>query len=376
MHELTGFQFFQINNGDSKLGSAMTGGGIAGFGRDDDRFGALAAETIPQDGKFIERLGLDVAGLAAEEQRDDPAGGHDVDLVQNAAVSQHIIPPNHGTADHIMENRGIHAGLVGIQLEHAAHIAQPCPGMHIPETERYLLVGNDRQILNETDPFHLLQGIFVGRVAGAALSLHGVAARNVQRWDLAVLRRRDPLNIGDDRGPLASKPEKTGEKRIKIREILRQDMIIHPPGEQRSAGHQEKVLDGIGQITVQIIRKIRARDVVKAVFLAGVGEGGHILPGGEHTCRKQRGITAAGDIYGAVRVFFFDGEQLAQDAVRLKQTGSHKDQFGFPAAFPIKSRQLLLPRVIPEHLTGTEIDNAPRVKHIRCQNVFNGAFVV
>ncbi len=153
-------------------------------------------------------------------------------------------------------------------------------------------------------------------------------------------------------------------------------MIIHPPGEQCSAGHQEKVLDGIGQITVQIIRKIRARDVVKAVFPAGVGEGGHTLPGGEHTCRKQSGITAAGDIYGAVRVFFFDGEQLAQDAVRLKQTGSHEDQFGFPAAFPIKSRQLLLPRVIPENLTGTEIDNAPRVKHIRCQNVFNGAFIV
>ena len=144
MHKLAGFQFFQINNGDPKLGGAMTGGGIAGFGRDDDRFGALAAETVPQDGKFVEGLGLDVAGLAAEEQWDDPAGGHDVDLVQDAAVPQHVIPPNHGAADHIMEDRGIHAGLVGIQLEHAAHIAQPCPGMHIPETERYLLVGNDR----------------------------------------------------------------------------------------------------------------------------------------------------------------------------------------------------------------------------------------
>ena len=63
MHKLAGFQFFQINNGDPKLGGAMTGGGIAGFGRDDDRFGALAAETVPQDGKFVEGLGLDVAAL-------------------------------------------------------------------------------------------------------------------------------------------------------------------------------------------------------------------------------------------------------------------------------------------------------------------------
>lgn len=47
LHKLAGFQFFQINNGDPKLGGAMTGGGIAGFGRDDDRFGALAAETGP-----------------------------------------------------------------------------------------------------------------------------------------------------------------------------------------------------------------------------------------------------------------------------------------------------------------------------------------
>ena len=166
----------------------MAGSGVAGLRGDDGSLGALSAEAIPQDGQLVQRLRLDVAGLTAQEQRDHATGGHHVDLVGDAAVPQHLVPAHHGAADHIVEDPGIHAGLVGVQLQHAAHIPQPRSGMQIPEAEGYLLIGDDVQLPDKVDARQLPQGGLVDGVPRSALALHGVPALHGQGWGLPVLR--------------------------------------------------------------------------------------------------------------------------------------------------------------------------------------------
>ena len=119
-----------------------------------------------------------------------------------------------------MENGGIHAGLVGIQLQRAAHVPQPRPGVQIPESEGYLLAGDDLQILNKVDTGQFPQRVLVGGVAGAALTLHSVATLYGQGRGLTVFRGGDPLDIGDDIGPVPAELEEAVEKRVEVREVL------------------------------------------------------------------------------------------------------------------------------------------------------------
>ena len=151
------------------------------------------------------------------------------------------------------------------------------------------------------------------------LALHGVAALNAEGRDLPVLGGRHPLNIRDDVRPFPPKAQKAVEKQVKIRKIAGQYVVVHPPGEQRSARHEEKVLDGIKKVTVQIVCEGRAGNVVKAVFLSGIGKGWHALLRSKHSRREQGGVAAAGHIDGAVRVFFADGDELAQNTVSFEQ---------------------------------------------------------
>ena len=153
-------------------------------------------------------------------------------------------------------------------------------------------------------------------------------------------------------------------------------MVIHPSGEQRSARHEEKVLDGIQKVAAQIICEGCAGNVVKTVLFSGIGKGGHALLRGKHPRCKERGVAAAGHVNGAVRVFFTDGDKLAQDAVGLEQTCLQKNKLRLPAAPPEKGGHLLLPRAVPHDLAGTEVDDALRAEHIRRQNVLNGALVI
>ena len=170
--------------------------------------------------------------------------------------------------------------------------------------------------------------------------------------------------------------EEAVEKRVEVRKILGQDLIVHPSGQQRAAGHEEEVLNGIGQAAGQLIRESRAGNVIKAVFLPGIGEGRYALLGGEHPCREQGCVAAAGDVDGAVRVLLSDGEQLPQDAVCLEETGLHKNQLRLPAPPPEKGGQSLLPGAVLGDLTGAEVDDAPGAEHIRCQNIFDGTLVI
>ena len=135
-------------------------------------------------------------------------------------MAQYLIPPHHGAADNVMENGGIHAGLVGIQFQRAAHVPQPRPGVQIPEPEGHLLAWDDLQILNKADTGQLPQRVLVGGVAGAALALHGVAALHGQGRGLTVFRGGDPLDIGDDIGPVPAELEEAVEKRVEVREVL------------------------------------------------------------------------------------------------------------------------------------------------------------
>ena len=291
-------------------------------------------------------------------------------------MAQYLIPPHHGAADNVMENGGIHAGLVGIQFQRAAHVPQPRPGVQIPESEGYLLAGDDLQILNKVDTGQFPQRVLVGGVAGAALTLHSVATLYGQGRGLAIFRGGDPLDVGDDIGPVPAELEEAVEKRVEVRKILGQDLIVHPAGQQRAAGHEEEILDGIGQATGQLIGKGRAGNVIKAVFLPGIGEGGHALLGSEHPCGEQGRVAAAGDVDGAVRVLLSDGEQLPQDAVSLEPAGLHEDQFRLPAPPPEEGGQRLLPGAVLGDLTGAEVDDAPGAEHIRRQNILDGSFII
>ena len=104
--------------------------------------------------------------------------------------------------------------------------------------------------------------------------------------------------------------EETVEKEIEITQILFQDPIVHPARKQSAAGHQEKLLHRIGERAQQIVRKGRAADIIKAVLLPGIGEGGRARLRGEHTGSKQRGITATGNIQCTARTFLADSQKL------------------------------------------------------------------
>lgn len=110
------------------------------------------ANAIPKDAAMV--MSFDFKTMA-EKSGINGKGGEKVVAKLTDALKSGLEGEAYKTAEKIIQNPSesglsftdkvsIHAGLVGIQLEHAAHIAQPCPGMHIPETERYLLVGNDR----------------------------------------------------------------------------------------------------------------------------------------------------------------------------------------------------------------------------------------
>ena len=96
----------------------------------------------------------------------------------------------------------------------------------------------------------------------------------------------------------------------------------------------------------------------------------------KHAGCKQGCITAAGDVQCAVWIFFADGEQLAENAVRFEQADFCKDQLRIPAAAPKEGFEFCLAVMILYDVTGAQIDNAAGTEHIRCQNVFNGTLVV
>ena len=227
----------KVDDSDPKLSGTVPGGYITGFRADDRSFRALASESIPKDRKFIERLGLDIAGLAAEKQRDDTTCGHDIDLIGNAAVSYRVIPTHNCAADNIVEDTGIDAGLVSVQLQNAADITKPCPGILIPEAEGDRLIPHDREILDQVDSCKLLQGSFIGGIPGPVIAFYCVVPPDEQRGDLTVFCRRYSLNIGNNIRPITPEAQKARKEGIKILQILGENPVIHTPGEQCSACH-------------------------------------------------------------------------------------------------------------------------------------------
>ena len=99
----------------------------------------------------IERFGLDIADLAADEQWDDPSRRHHIDLVGYAPMSQNVIPADDGTADHIPEDTRLQTDFVDIQLQYAAHVAQPGARIQVPETEGHGLPGTMEKRAEKAD---------------------------------------------------------------------------------------------------------------------------------------------------------------------------------------------------------------------------------
>ena len=147
------------------------------------------------------------------------------------------------------------------------------------------------------------------------VALYRIAAADGQGRGLAVLPGGDALDVGDDIAPLPAELEKAGEEGVEVGQIPGQDVVVHPPGQQRPSGHEEEFLNGIGEGTGQVVGKGRAGDVIEAVLLPGVSKGGHAPLGGEHPRREQGCVAAAGNVQGAVGILLPDGDQLAQDAV-------------------------------------------------------------
>ena len=204
----------------------MACGSLTRFCGNDSGFGTFAAEAIPQNGEFVECFGLKVAGLTTEEQRDHTAGSHYVDFVGDAAMTQHIVPSNDGAADDIVEDAGIQTGFVGIQFQYAADVPQPCADICITKTERYGLIRDDGEILDQVDASQFVQRIFVGRIPSAVFSLNRVFALNEQRGSLTGVCWRDSLDIRNNICPVSAKTKETVKKRIEIGQILLENGII------------------------------------------------------------------------------------------------------------------------------------------------------
>ena len=146
-----------------------------------------------------------------------------------------------------------------------------------------------------------------------------------------MFSRRDSLDIGDDIDPVTVESQEAVEEWVEIFQVLGEDGIIDPAGKQRTAGHQEKVLNGIREVAEQIVCKISAGNVIEPVHFSGVGECGNSHLSGKHTGGEQSGVAAACYIKGTVRVFLTNGKELAEDAICLISARFQKNEFRIPA---------------------------------------------
>ena len=192
MDQSTCFQLIPVDDGDPQLGGAVPGCGIAPACGDDGSLGALSAKPVPQNGKLIQRLGLHITDLAADEQGNNTSGGHHVDLIDHTAMPKDLIPANNGAADDIVENIGIQAGFINIQLQNAANIPQPGPGIAIPEAEGDTLPGNDLEIPEEAHAQEVPEGFLLRADPAAPFSLDGIVS-------LTCMDGACPASAGDTR---------------------------------------------------------------------------------------------------------------------------------------------------------------------------------
>ena len=162
--------------------------------------------------------------------------------------------------------------------------------------------------------------------------LHRVLTLNVQGGFLTIFRGRDSLNVGNDVRPITPKVKEALEEWIEVRQIFGQYGIVYATGEQCTTGHQKELFYGIGEGTGYIVCEDSTANVIETILLPGIGEGRSTRLAGEHPCSKQCCITATGNIYCTIRVFFIYGLQLPQDPICFEQAGLHENKLRIPAA--------------------------------------------
>ena len=339
-------------------------------GGGDDGPGALAAEAVPEDGQLVQGLGVDLAGLAADEHRLDALHGHHVDLVGHAVALDGVaLPVHHGAEHHVVEAIRLQAGPVDLQFQHRADVAQPEAHRLVREAEAQAFVVR-LQIQDQPRLRQRLEEPLVG-VDVSVPRLFRPTARGVQNPRLGG---GDLLDVADLPVPDAAVSGIDVEKPFHLRQHALQLLVVQPPRQQRTARHQEAgpgvQPDGAGHAA----GIGRVLDLEEGVALAAVGEHADVAghrPGGE-----QRGVGAAGDVDGAVRVGV---DHLAQHSLDLHRVQhAHGNEGQLHRALPVfkigsqRTPELSvlfdLRRADQYHLLGAE--------HLRGQHIFDGRGIV
>ena len=368
-------QIAEVDHLDIQFRGAVAHAGVAPLGRDDGGAGHLAAETVAQNGKLVERFGLHVAGLAADEQRHDAAAAHDVQLVADGVGLVFPLPVDDHAQLNVVEDARVQAGFIDVELQHAAHVPQPGADLSVAEAEGHALPRRDPQLPDEAQLLKGAQRVLRRVDAGAALALDGVGAGRVQRDGSFGAGRRYALEIGDDPCPVPPEPQKNLEKRIEVRKVERQSGIVHPPLAHGAAGHQEEILDLIAQRAEPPLGKISMADIIKTVLPAAVCEDRDVRLRAEQSGGEQNGVRAAGDVHRAVGIARENGPQQRKHRVGVVDICLEKDKLRPQAAAFEEDPHLLLERGAARNDLRADVHDPLRPEYLRAQDVLQRASV-
>ena len=166
----------------------MTGDRAAALRRYDHCPGDLAAETVAQYGKLIEGFRAGIAGLAADENGDDPFRCHHIDLIGNVVALKIAFPVHNNAGAHVLKNAGIETDFIDIQLQYAADIAQPGADLQVSEVKDNALSRLDGKVLEHSDLLKRPERLLRRGDAASVLAFDRIGAVGVKR-NRRVLRR-------------------------------------------------------------------------------------------------------------------------------------------------------------------------------------------
>lgn len=158
-----------INDSDTEFSGAVSQGNASLFSGHDRRTCNSPSEPVPQDRQFIQRFGPGVTGFAADKQRGDAAGAHNVKFIGNGIAAAAAIPVDNGTGDHVLKQTGVQTGFVDIEFQHAPDIPQPGTHLRITKVKGNGFFGNDGKIMDKTKVLELTESIFGGADPGRLL---------------------------------------------------------------------------------------------------------------------------------------------------------------------------------------------------------------
>ena len=158
-----------------------------------------------------------------------------------------------------------------MQLQRAAHVAQPPADLGVAEVEGDVLAAADAQPAEKARAGKVAKRRLRRFNALALLALDLPRSLRVERGFGVRRALGEPLDIGHESRPLAAVAQIDAEKRVDLRQIVRQEVVIDPSGAQRAARHEKNVLHVVLDRAEQLVGEVRAGDVIKAISLAAEG---------------------------------------------------------------------------------------------------------